>query len=123
MGAESGRRGPLTGRPSSVRTRATLVLAIVVAPPLILFGSGAGRPGFAVDHHRRAREIEAREGPLYRQLAERDAVFETQRRIYVKRLQSLEAQIHQKDQEIVALRARLATISSSPAAVAPIRAD
>lgn len=114
MGAESSRGGPPTRRPSRVRTLVTVGLAIMVASPLILFVGGAGGRGVAVDHLRRTQEIEAREEHLYQQLAERDAVLETQRRIYMERFRSLEAQIQQKDQEIAALRARLATITSSP---------
>ena len=112
MSAESSPGGPPTRRPPRVRTVVTLGLAIMVASPLILFVGGAGGRGVAVDHLRRTQEIEAREVHLYRQLAERDAVLETQRRIYIERFRRLEAQIQQKDQEIAALRARLATITS-----------
>ena len=59
----------------------------------------------AADRVRRA-EVEAREGHLYRQLSNRDAILETQRRIYVERIRRLEAALWRKDQEISALRIR-----------------
>jgi hypothetical protein len=59
----------------------------------------------AADRVRRA-EVEAREGHLYRQLSNRDAILESQRRIYLERIRRLELQLWAKDQEISALRAR-----------------
>ena len=112
MSAERSPSGPRR-RPSTVRILVTLVLGFMVVSPFMFFVGGAGGRGFAVDHLRQAQQIEAREGHLYRQLAERDTLLETQRRMYMERFRSLEAQIQQKDQEIAALRARLATITSS----------
>jgi hypothetical protein len=51
--------------------------------------------------------MEAREPWLYQQLAGRDAIHESQRRIYMERFRALEDRIQQKGQEIFALRARL----------------
>jgi hypothetical protein len=48
-------------------------------------------------------EVEAREGYLYRQVSNRDAILESQRRIYLERIRRLEAQLWGKDQEISAL--------------------
>jgi hypothetical protein len=56
----------------------------------------------AADRVRRA-EVEAREGYLYRQVSNRDAILESQRRIYLERIRRLEAQLWGKDQEISAL--------------------
>jgi len=114
MSAERDRGGPTRPRPSPLRTLVALAVGFMVASLLILFVSGAGGRGFAADRLSRAQEIETREAHLYRQLADRDAVLESQRRIYMERFRRLEAHIGQKEQEIATLRARLAAITSSP---------
>lgn len=63
--------------------------------------------GRVVDRNRRAHEIAAREPGLYRQLADRDALLESQRRIYMERFRRLEAQIRDREHDVAALRARL----------------
>jgi hypothetical protein len=96
-------------REPTVRRRAVaaLALAVMLATVCILFVHSARAWGFAADRHRRAREIAARESYLYQLLADRDAVFESQRRIYIERFRRLEAQIRQREQDVVVLRARL----------------
>jgi hypothetical protein len=85
---------------------------------LVLFLEGVRARGFASDRHRRAQEIEAREVDLYRQLTAKAAVLESQRQIYMERFRRLEAQIREKEQDIVILRARL-MITSSPGGTDP----
>lgn len=114
MSAERDRGGPTRTRSSPLRTLVALAVVFMVASLLILFVSGAGGRGFAADRLRRAQEIETQVAHLYRQLAAKDAVLESQRRIYMERFRRLEAHIRQKEQEIATLRARLATITSSP---------
>lgn len=111
MSTERSRGEPMRPRRSTLRTLVALALGFMVASLLILFVWGAVGRGFAGDRLRRA-EIETREAGLYRQLADKDAILESQRRIYMERFRRLEAQIREKDQEIVALRVRLAIIPS-----------
>jgi hypothetical protein len=44
---------------------------------------------------------------FYQQLASRDAVFESPRRIYMERFRRLEAQLREREQDVAVLRARL----------------
>jgi uncharacterized protein HemX len=96
------------GRPWAHRMLAALGLASV----LVFFVWGVGGLGFAGDRVRRAEETETREGHLYRQIADRDAVLESQRRIYMERFRKLETELRQKEQEITAMRARLSTVNT-----------
>ena len=95
-----------------MRRRAVVTVAVVVvlATVGVLFVQGARAWGFAADRQRRAQEIVARESYLYRELANRDAVLESQRRIYMERFRSLEAQLRQREQDVAVLRERLVTI-------------
>jgi hypothetical protein len=95
------------GRPWAHRMLADLGLASV----LFFFVWGVGGRGFAGDRLRRAEETETREVHLSRRIAERDAVLETQRRIYMERFRKLETELRQKEQEIIAMRARLSTVN------------
>jgi hypothetical protein len=95
------------GWPWARRMLATLGLVTV----LVFFVWGVGGLGFAGDRLRRAEETESREGHLYRRIAERDAVLETQRRIYMERFRKLETELRQREQEIIAMRARLSTVN------------
>lgn len=79
--------------------------ALLGAGLLLLLVWASVERSVAADRVRRA-EVEAREGHLYRQLSNRDAILESQRRIYLERIRRLEAQLWGKDQEISALRAR-----------------
>jgi hypothetical protein len=81
------------------RTAATLTLASL----LVLLLWGAVERSAAAERLRRAAS-DAREVHLSRQIADRTAVLESQRRIYVERFRKLEVQIRQKDQEIARLR-------------------
>jgi uncharacterized protein HemX len=101
-------------RELSVRRRAvvTLALVVVLATVGVLFVQGARAWGFAADRQRRAQEIVARESYLYQELANRDAVLESQRRIYMERFRGLEAQLRQREQDVAALRERLVTMRS-----------
>lgn len=96
-----------------MRRRAVVTLAVVVmvATVGVLFVQG-GRAWGSADRHRRAQEIVAREPYLYRQLANRDAVLESQRRIYTERFRRLEAQLRQREQDVAVLRERLITMQS-----------
>jgi uncharacterized protein HemX len=96
------------GRPWAHRMLTALGLASV----LVFVVWGVGGLGFAGDRVRRAEETETREGHLYRQIADRDSVLESQRRIYVERFRKLETELRQKEQEIIAMRARLSTVNT-----------
>jgi hypothetical protein len=92
------------------RAMVTVARVVVVATVCILLIQGARAWGSANDRNRRAHEIAAREPALYRQLAARDAVLESQRRIYMERLRRLEAQIRDREHDVAALRARLSVV-------------
>jgi hypothetical protein len=82
------------------------VVGLVCMATLTLVG-GARALSVAADGHRRAQENAVHQSYLYRQLADRDAVLESQRRIYIDRFRRLEARIRDREQDIAALRARL----------------
>jgi hypothetical protein len=92
------------------RAIVTLGRVVIVATVCVLLIQGARAWGSAADRNRRAHEIAAREPDLYRQLADRDAVLESQRRIYMERLRKLEAQVRDREQDVLALRARLGAL-------------
>jgi hypothetical protein len=83
------------------------VIGLVCMATLLLVG-GARALSVAADGHRRAGENAAHQSYLYRQLADKDAVLESQRRIYIDRFRRLEAQVRDREQDIAVLRARLA---------------
>lgn len=83
---------------------AAVGLAVMATLTLV---SGTRAWSVAADGHRRAQESEARQSYLYRQLADRDAVLESQRQIYMERFRRLEAQVREREQDVFALRARL----------------
>jgi hypothetical protein len=88
---------------------------LVVATACVLLVQGARAWGAAADRNRRAHEIAAREPALYRQLADRDAVLEAQRRIYMERFRKLQAEIRDREQDVAVLRARLSVgVAVSP---------
>ena len=90
-------------------------VAIGLTAMVTLTFVGAARAwSVATQGHLRLRESEVRQSDLYRQLADRDAVFESQRRIYMERFRRLEAQVRQREQDVAALRARLAARPSTP---------
>jgi hypothetical protein len=84
-----------------------VVIALACMATLTLVG-GARALSVTAEGHRRAQADAAHQSHLYRQLADRDAVLESQRRIYVERLRRLEAQVREREQDIGALRAALA---------------
>ena len=86
--------------------RGAVVLALGCMATLALV-SGALALSVSADGHRRAHEDAAHQSYLYHQLADRDAVLESQRRIYVERVRRLEVQVREREQDIAALRARL----------------
>jgi hypothetical protein len=92
----------------SRRTVVTLAVVVTVATVGVLFAQGAR----AADRHRRAQEIVARESSLYRQLANQNAVLESQRRIYVERFRRLESLLRQREDDVAVLRERLSTMRS-----------
>jgi type II secretory pathway component PulM len=100
--------------PTRRRALAAWGLALMTASLLFLFVEVMRARSFASQRHRRAQEIEARELELYRRLADGAAVLESQRRIYMERFRKLEARIQQNDEDITALRARLATAGVGP---------
>jgi hypothetical protein len=89
------------------RAVVTVVRVVVVASVCILLIQGARAWGSANDRNRRAHEIAAREPDLYRQLAARDAILESQRRVYMERFRKLEALVRDREQDVAVLRARL----------------
>jgi uncharacterized protein YceH (UPF0502 family) len=90
------------------RANMTVGRALIVAIICVLLIQGARAWGSAADRNRRAHEIAAREPDLYRQLADKDGVLESQRRMYMERVRKLEAQVRDREQDLLALRARLA---------------
>jgi uncharacterized protein HemX len=102
-----------------VRRRAVVTLAVVVmvATVGVLFVQGARAWGSAADRHRRAQESVAHESYLYRQLANRDAVLESQRRVYMERFRGLEAQLRQREQDVAVLREHVVALQSQRAIV------
>ena len=94
------------------RTVVTVALVLMVAVVGVLSVQSARAWGFTTDRHRRAQEMVARESYLYRQLANQDAVLESQRRIYMERFRRLEAQLQQRDDDVAVLRERLGTMQS-----------
>lgn len=98
-----------------MRRRAVVTLAVVVMVAtvgVLFYVQGSRAWGFTADRHRQAQEIVARESYLHRQLASRDAVLESQRRIYTERVRRLEAQLRQREQDIAVLREHLVTMQS-----------
>ena len=89
-----------------------ILAALGLASVLVFFVWGVGGLGFASDRVRRAGETDTREGHLYRRIAERDAVLESQRRIYMERFRKLETELRQKEQELITMRARLSTLNT-----------
>jgi hypothetical protein len=89
-----------------------MLAALGLASVLVFVVWGVGGLGFAGDRVRRAEETETREGHLYLRIAEMDAVLESQRRIYMERFRKLETELRQKEQEIIAMRARLSTVNT-----------
>jgi hypothetical protein len=90
-----------------VRPYPTLGLTIMLVT-LMLIGGGHAWSAWAQDQ-RRLQESEVRQSHLHRQIIDRDAVFESQRRIYMERFRRLEGQVRDREQDVVVLRARLAT--------------
>jgi len=88
-----------------VGPRAAVGLALVVA---LTLAGGARAWSVAADGHRRAHESEARQAHLHRQLANKDAILESQRRMYMARFRRLEVQVREREQDIAVLWARLA---------------
>ena len=88
-------RGP------TVRQCAAVSLAFVVTVTLL-----GGARAWSVAQ-RRAHASEAHQSYLHRQLADRDAIFESQRQIYMERFRRLEAEVREREQDLAALRARL----------------
>jgi hypothetical protein len=93
------------------RRGAAVALALMATLTLV---SGARAWSVAADGHRRSQERDAYHVYLHRQLADRDAVLESQRRIYVERFRRLEAQIREREQDVAALRARLQPALHAP---------
>lgn len=91
-------------RELTMRCRTAVGLAVMVT--LTLLG-GARAWSVAADGYRRVQESEARQSHLYRQLADKDAVLESQRRIYMERFRRLEAQVRDREQVLAVLRVRL----------------
>jgi hypothetical protein len=87
-----------------VGPRVAVGLALVAT---LTLAGGARAWSVATDGHRRAHQSEARQAYLHRQLANKDAVLESQRRIYMERFRRLEAQIRERERDIAVLRARL----------------
>jgi hypothetical protein len=91
-----------------VSRRAVVTLAVVVV--VATLGVASARAwGFAADRQRRVQESVIREVHLYRELANRDAVLESQRRIYMERFRRLETQLRERDRDVFVLRERLGT--------------
>jgi hypothetical protein len=85
--------------------RRLVVASALVTVALTLLGGA--RAWSVAANSRRAQESEARQSHLYRQLADKDAVLESQRRIYMERFRRLEALVREREQDLTVLRARL----------------
>lgn len=89
------------------------VTAGVVLGLLILSSSA-----FPRDDVKRIHELQARQRALYTQLAHKDALLESQRRIYVERLRRFERFLLAKEQELTRLQTRLAELRQAPEGIA-----
>jgi hypothetical protein len=90
------------------RAVVTLAVVVIVAGVGVLFVQGTRAWAFTADRHRRAQEIVARESYLYRQLANQDAVLESQRRVYMERFRRLESLLRQREDDVALLRTMIA---------------
>jgi hypothetical protein len=97
-----------TERSVHARRRALVTLAVVFILASV-FAQAAWAWGLAADRHRRAQERVARESYLYQQLSNRDAILESQRRVYMERFRRLEARLWERERDLAALRERLVT--------------
>ena len=102
------RTRPTRPRAGTRRVLVVVALVFMLTSVLVLLVGAARARDFAADRHRRAQEVEARELWLYRQLANKDAIHESQRQIYIARVRSLEERLGERDREIFVLRARAA---------------
>ena len=97
------------------RALVTLAVVLILASIGVLFARAAWAGRLAADRHRRAQESVARESYLYQQLSNRDAIVESQRRMYMERFRRLEAQLRERERDLAALRERLVTGQSQRA--------
>lgn len=74
---------------------------------------------FPADSAKRVQELERGELRLYEQIANREALLESQRNIYTQRIRKLESALRQRELEIADLYSRLSTQSARTAAVQP----
>jgi len=82
----------------------TIVVTVVAASLLIILLHDLRDAGFAADRLKRIQELEAREIHLYERLAQKDALREAQRQIYIDRIRKGEAQRREQAPEMVTLR-------------------
>lgn len=73
---------------------------------------------FPRDSVKRIHELQAGQRALYAQLAHKDALLESQRRIYVERLRRIERFLLAKEQELVRLQTRLSELRQEAATIA-----
>jgi hypothetical protein len=85
------------------KTSKMTVIALACIGTLTLTGAARGW-SVAADGHRRAEESEAHHSYHHQQLANKDAIVESQRLIYMERFRRLEALVREREQEIAALR-------------------
>jgi hypothetical protein len=107
-------RVPDSAEPGTRPTRVSWLYVVAVAGLLVFLVAATVQRSVAADRVRRA-EVEAREGHLYRQLSNRDAILESQRRIYLERIRRLEAELRGKDQAMSVSRPRAAQPMQGPA--------
>jgi len=81
-----------------------IVIAVIAASLLLVFGYELRGGRFTADRLKRIQELEVREGQLYEQLARKDAQRESQRLIYIDRIRKGEAQLLERALEIMVLR-------------------
>ena len=100
--------------------RRAVVTFILLASLGIIFVQGAW--AWTTDRWR-TQATAARESSLYAQLANRDGVLESQRRIYMERFRRLEEQLRERDQDVAVLRSRLRPITDLDPATARAGAE
>lgn len=84
-----------------------------LAIALVIAAHSATRAGFPSDDSKRIQELQTSEAHLYRQIANREAQLESQRKVYITRIRKLEDALLQKDREIARLKTRVLQATST----------
>lgn len=110
-------RGPAPP-PSWWAPLGVVVVSSAVTAGVVLGLQILGSSAFPRDDAKRIHELQARQRALHAQLAHKDALLESQRRIYVERLRRFERFLLAKEQELVRLQTRLAELGQAAGSIA-----